>query len=396
MSNVIQFLSHALIQVGDYLVVECPFSTKKKIEIKFTYNSFWPEEYNWKLSHSQQLKSKILFQMKDDRFEIEAHGAWFFCNGIAVQKTILTHNMCVEFEGLKLKFTKKNSDKKGVVNVDENLTNSSLNILFEGETGTGKTSMAKNIHDASRISGLFLHLNLAAIPFGLIESTLFGHKKGAFTGAIQDEKGAIEKAKNGTLFLDELDSIPHSIQLKLLLMLDNHFYYRVGESNPRRVECRFFFSTGKPLKELVKNNHWRKDFYYRILTGHHVVLPSLREKPELVHDFISQFKQEKGIEIDPFLEKFYLNCSWEGNYRQLSSHFERKKLMSSRLYWKYDDLDDELLSSESIVTDEAWPKLEKVKQDYVYKVLHRVSGKVSEASRILGISELTIRRMKSA
>jgi len=396
MSNVIQFLSLALIQVGDYLVVECPFRPKKKVDINFTYNSFSIDDYNWQISHSQQLKSKIFFQWTQNGFEIEAHGAWFFCNGVAVQKTLLTHNMCVEFEGLKLKFSKRTKQNTDKPIVDDHLANSSLNILFEGETGTGKTSMAKSIHDASERSGNFLHLNLAAIPFGLIESTLFGHKKGSFTGAFQDEKGAIEKARNGTLFLDELDSIPQSIQLKLLLMLDNHFYYRVGESVPRKVECRFFFSTGKPLKELVKNNHWRKDFYYRVLTGHHVVLPSLREKPELIREFINLYKHEKGIEIDPFLEKFYLNCSWEGNYRQLSSHFERKKLMSSKLFWKYDDLDDELLTSEGIITNESWPSLEKVKCDYVYKVLHRVGGKVSEASRILEISELTIRRMKSA
>lgn len=396
MSNVIQFLSHSLIQVGDSVIIESPFKPKKKSEIRFTLYSLQIEKVNWTLIKGHHSEANMMFQLKENGFEISALGNWFLCNGIAVQKTVVTHNMCFEYEGLKITFLKKVQADKMEMEIEDHVVNSPLSILLEGETGTGKTSLAKKIHENSMSIGSFIHLNLGAIPFGLIESTLFGHKRGSFTGAIQDEVGAIAKARKGTLFLDELDSLPHNIQIKLLLMLDNGSYFRVGETIPRKVECRFFFSSAQPIQKLLKNQIWRKDFYYRVMAGHHISLSNLRDQPELIEKFISEYKLKFGIQIDPFLEKIYLKNRWEGNFRQLNSHFERKRITSRKSYWKYDVLDDELMNIEASDTSETWPSLEQVKKDYIHKVLYRVGGRVSQASQILGISELTIRRLRSA
>jgi formate hydrogenlyase transcriptional activator len=209
-------------------------------------------------------------------------------------------------------------------------------ILVLGETGTGKELIARAIHNISpRCGRPFVKLNCAAIPLDLLESELFGHERGAFTGAIAQRIGRFELADTGTLFLDEIGDLPISLQPKLLRVLQEQEFERLGSSTTRRVNVRLVTATHRDLPELVRQNRFRLDLFYRL----HVVpirLPALRERREdiasLVTHFVEIYSQRMSkriVEVPPATMKAFKSYSWPGNIRELQNLVERAVIMSN-------------------------------------------------------------------
>jgi transcriptional regulator with GAF, ATPase, and Fis domain len=208
-------------------------------------------------------------------------------------------------------------------------------VLILGETGTGKELIARTIHNASRRCGRpFIRLNCAAIPFDLLESELFGHEKGAFTGAISQKIGRFEMADTGTLFLDEIGDIPLALQPKLLRVLQEQEFERLGSGRTHRINVRLVAATHRDLLRMVTRNEFRSDLYYR-LNVFPVVLPPLRERqgdvPQLVAYFVEIYARGMGKRISHIpketLEAF-TSYSWPGNVRELQNLVERAVIRS--------------------------------------------------------------------
>jgi formate hydrogenlyase transcriptional activator len=207
--------------------------------------------------------------------------------------------------------------------------------LIEGETGTGKELIARAIHNLSPRSGHpFVRLNCAAIPFDLLESELFGHEKGAFTGAIAQKIGRFEMADKGTLFLDEIGDIPLALQPKLLRVLQEREFERLGSGRTHRINVRVVAATHRDLAEMVRRNEFRSDLYYR-LNVFPVVLPPLRERRQdiglLVSHFVEVFGQRMGKHIDQIPKEtldVLTSYTWPGNVRELQNLIERAVILS--------------------------------------------------------------------
>jgi transcriptional regulator with GAF, ATPase, and Fis domain len=211
----------------------------------------------------------------------------------------------------------------------------SSTVLIQGETGTGKELIARAIHNVSpRCGRPFIKLNCAAIPLDLLESELFGHEKGAFTGAIAQKLGRFELADKGTLFLDEVGDIPPSLQPKLLRILQEQEFERLGSSRTHQVDVRLVAATHRDLAAMVKNGEFRSDLYFR-LNVFPVHLPPLRERrediPSLVAHFIELIGRRVGRRIDHIPEETMLDlCTydWPGNIRELQNLIERALILS--------------------------------------------------------------------
>ena len=211
----------------------------------------------------------------------------------------------------------------------------SSTALIEGETGTGKELIARAIHNLSpRCGRPFIKLNCAAIPLDLLESELFGHEKGAFTGAIAQKIGRFELAHTGTLFLDEVGDLPAALQPKLLRVLQEHEFERLGSGRTHQVDVRLVAATNRDLAEMVERNEFRNDLYYR-LNVFPIALPPLRERqqdiPALVRHFVEVFSIKIGKQIEQIsaetMEAFR-SYAWPGNIRELQNLIERAVILS--------------------------------------------------------------------
>jgi formate hydrogenlyase transcriptional activator len=208
-------------------------------------------------------------------------------------------------------------------------------VLIEGETGTGKELIAHAIHNASqRVGRAFIKLNCAAIPLDLLESELFGHEKGAFTGAIAQKIGRFEMADKGTLFLDEVGDIPPALQPKLLRVLQEQEFERLGSGRTHRVDVRLVAATNRNLMKMVARGQFRSDLYYR-LNVFPILLPALRERREdisaLVSHFVKLFSRRMGKHVDtipPETMAAFQWHSWPGNIRELQNLVERAVILS--------------------------------------------------------------------
>jgi transcriptional regulator with GAF, ATPase, and Fis domain len=208
-------------------------------------------------------------------------------------------------------------------------------VLVQGETGTGKELMARAIHNLSgRFGRPLVKLNCSAIPFDLLESELFGHEKGAFTGAVSQKIGRFEIADRGTLFLDEIGDLPLAVQPKLLRVLQEQEFERLGSGRTHRVNVRLVAATHRDLAQIVARNEFRSDLYYR-LNVFPVVLPPLRERREdiapLVSHFVELFSRRMGKRIEQIPQttmNAFLEYSWPGNVRELQNLIERAVIRS--------------------------------------------------------------------
>jgi len=208
-------------------------------------------------------------------------------------------------------------------------------VLIEGETGTGKELIAHAIHNASQRCGrAFIKLNCAAIPLDLLESELFGHEKGAFTGAIAQKIGRFEMADKGTLFLDEVGDIPSVLQPKLLRVLQEQEFERLGSGRTHKVDVRLVAATNRNLVKMVARGQFRSDLYYR-LNVFPIVLPALRERrediPALVTHFVKLFNRRMGKQVEsipPETMAAFQWYSWPGNIRELQNLVERAVILS--------------------------------------------------------------------
>jgi transcriptional regulator with GAF, ATPase, and Fis domain len=208
-------------------------------------------------------------------------------------------------------------------------------VIIEGETGTGKELIAHAIHNASQRCGrAFIKLNCAAIPLDLLESELFGHEKGAFTGAIAQKIGRFEMADKGTLFLDEVGDIPSALQPKLLRVLQEQEFERLGSGRTHKVDVRLVAATNRNLLKMIARGQFRSDLYYR-LNVFPILLPSLRERrediPALVTHFVKMFSRRMGKQVEsipPEIMAAFQWYSWPGNIRELQNLVERAVILS--------------------------------------------------------------------
>jgi Nif-specific regulatory protein len=219
---------------------------------------------------------------------------------------------------------------KDVFDLMESAAASPIVVLIEGETGTGKELVARGIHRASpRSRGPFVAVNCAALPESLLESELFGHRRGAFTGAVQDQKGIFEAAAGGTIFLDEIGEMPLSMQAKLLRVLQEGEISRVGETQPRRVDVRVISATNRSLEGLVDGGQMRPDLFYR-LSAFPISLPALRDRRDDIPLFVAHFLKDAARRhdrevagVDAEALDLLHRAEWPGNVRQLRNEVER-------------------------------------------------------------------------
>ncbi|MCF8058626.1 MAG: sigma 54-interacting transcriptional regulator [Bacteriovoracaceae bacterium] len=276
---------------------------------------------------------------------------------------------------------------------------SDIPLCLEGETGTGKSTLAKKIHDKFIGSHLpFIQINLSSFSEGLIESELFGHEKGAFTGALREKRGAIELANKGTLFIDEVDSLPLHIQVKLLTFLDDFTFRRVGGEVNKKSTCRIIFASGRSLKQLVAKGQFRSDLYFRISAGLNHCLPPLRENPLVIKTFIEDFATRNGVCFTNELVEYYMKQYWPGNIRQLMSHLTRKVLGQQReeKIIRIDSNDSEISLFQPQKTNEEIVPLEEFKREYCKSIFLHCNGSYENASKKLGIAKSTLRRVIAA
>ena len=233
-------------------------------------------------------------------------------------------------------FIAKSKPMQDVFKMIQKVAPSNATVLVEGESGTGKELAAKSIHfNSSRRDKAFVAVNCSALAENLLESELFGHEKGAFTGAVAMKKGRFELADGGTLFLDEIGELSANLQVKLLRVLQEKVFERVGGIRPISVDIRVIAATNKNLKEEMINGHFRDDLFYR-LDVVHIVLPPLRERREdirlLVDHFIKKYESERKLAlpvkgVDQEVDRLFFDYSWPGNVRELENLIERVMIL---------------------------------------------------------------------
>ena len=267
-------------------------------------------------------------------------------------------------------------------------------VLLLGETGTGKEVFAQAIHNASkRNTHPFVAINCSAFPHELLESELFGHKAGSFTGATKEKKGLLEEAQGGTVFLDEIGDMPMDLQTKLLRVLETREFYKVGDSQPTKVDVRIITATNRNLEEEVKKNNFRNDLFYRI-NIFTIDLPPLRERKEdiaaLATFYTKQFAEKTGKKINslsPALLKKLEKQYWKGNIRELKNSIERAVILTDTNELKEDDISNEV-STGSVESFE----LASVEKFHIQKILKHTGGNKTETARLLGIGLTTLYR----
>lgn len=273
-------------------------------------------------------------------------------------------------------------------------------VLLTGETGTGKEVFAEAIHlGSSRSNNSFVALNCSAFSKEILESELFGHKQGAFTGAVKDQKGLIEEANGGTLFLDEIGEMPLELQAKFLRLLETSEYLKIGDTKPSRSNFRLIAATNRDLKKESEEQRFRSDLYFR-LNVFQVELPPLSSRTKdikpLTKHFVEQFSAKsnrKTLGIDEsFLEKLSL-YSWPGNIRELKNIVERAVILAEGNTLTIDDLPPEIqfIQEQKGNTLSAF-SMASVEKLHIQKVLNHTKGNKAEAARLLEIGIATLYR----
>jgi len=326
---------------------------------------------------SRALKMQAL-QRENKKLRQELDRVFHFDNIVAVSKPM--YNILALIEKIKL---------------------SSETVLITGESGVGKEVIAQHIHFRSKKQkSPFIALNCAAMPENLLENELFGHEKGAFTGATDLKAGKIELASGGTLFLDEIGDMPSTLQAKLLRVLQEKNFYRLGGSKEIKISFRLITATNKVLSEEVKNKNFREDLYYR-LNVIPIHIPPLRERPDdipaLIDHIIHKYCTENHISIprvDGKLVSYMSKLNWNGNIRQLENTLKRM-LVLNHYSLTMSDLPKELSKEGNSILEDAFLQnktLEDLSKGYVHMVLNHFDGNKKDACKFLNINYRTLQR----
>jgi DNA-binding NtrC family response regulator len=301
----------------------------------------------------------------------------------------------------------KNPHMHAVFELINNVAQTNTTVLIEGETGTGKEQVARAIHLAShKRSGPLVAVNCAALPETLLESELFGHEKGSFTSAVGQRRGRFETADGGTIFLDEVGDVPATMQAKLLRVLQERRFERVGGSESIEVDVRVIAATNRSLQRLVKQGTFREDLYYR-LNVVKIDLPPLRERPEDIPLLATHFAQKYSApnsaakQISPRTMEALLNYRWPGNIRELENAIERASVTSREDVIQLENLPPEIVAPAAprlpfnIDLERPLPELLReavadLEQQYIRKALKKSRGNVGRCARICGLSRRSI------
>lgn len=332
----------------------------------------------------------------------------------AIHKIGETQTLKGEIAQLKQEVTKKANAQAGlmigeseamkqVLEMLERATRTNINVMIHGETGTGKEVAAKYIHlNSNKVGKPFVAVNVAAIPRELIESELFGHEKGAFTGALQRRIGRFEEAKGGTLFLDEIGELDKPLQAKLLRVLQERELVRVGGSESVKLDFRLISATHRNLEKEVKDNNFREDLYYR-LVGLPITLPPLRDRGQdiaiLATHFVADFAKENGMGTPKISKQAFeklLVHQWPGNVRELKAVMDLAVVMSDGKVVMAENIGTRSILGHQVVTNtptDAPVTLDQHIALIVKKALDEHQGNVVNAAQQLGVGKSTIYRM---
>jgi DNA-binding NtrC family response regulator len=294
----------------------------------------------------------------------------------------------------------KSAEMRKVLKLVQRVAETEATVMIHGESGTGKELIARKIHEQSnRTNGSFLAINCGALPKDLLESTLFGHIKGAFTGAIRDQIGHFQAAENGTLFLDEIGDTALATQVKLLRAIQEREVIPVGGAKPIRVNARLIAATNRDLEEEIRRGNFRMDLYYR-LNVIPLRLPPLRMRkddiPILVDHFLKRFSPSRPKSFTREAMDALLSYTWPGNVRELENVVERAVILGDKDECGIEDLPERIIKGEpergSLVIDTPDMTLEELEKAYILKVLEYTSWHKKRASEILGINASTLYR----
>ena len=327
----------------------------------------------------------------------------------AIEKRILLKEKLYLSEAIKPSFEKIVGQTKimqAIFKTIENVAKGSSTVFIYGESGTGKELAARAIHNRSPRSGkLFVAVNCAAIPENLLESELFGHEKGAFTGAFERHLGKFEVAHQGTIFLDEISSLPLPMQGKLLRVLQEKEIERIGGSKPISIDVRVISATNRDPKELVASGKLREDLYFS-LNVIPIYIPPLRERKEdiplLAEYFLNKYNREferaiKGFEAEALAAlKSY---DWPGNIRELENLVERLVVLGQENFISLEKLPPEISKVEMVKVEEVEgltlkEALQRFESDFIKKVLEKAGGSKSKAAKLLGIHRNTLLQLE--
>jgi len=291
---------------------------------------------------------------------------------------------------------------KNIFNTVEKIAKKDLTALITGETGVGKEEIARLIHRYSERKGDFVVVNCASIPDNLLESELFGYEKGAFTGALQKKQGKFELADRGSICLDEIGEMTPYLQAKLLRVVENKEFERLGATNKIKIDAKIISTTNKNLKEAIKNGAFREDLFFR-LAQVYIHIPPLRERKEdidvLVDKVLLDISKDTGVMVsmDKDVRELFINYSWPGNVRELINVIKRASAMCDNNHITVDDLPLhlkplhmkgnyrlEMQYYSDMSLDEAISSLEK---KMIEEALKKTKGMQAKAAKLLGITE---------
>jgi two-component system NtrC family response regulator len=286
---------------------------------------------------------------------------------------------------------------KRLVEELEKVASSEANVFIYGESGTGKELVARALHEASsRCQRPLVPLDCAALPKNLLESELFGHEKGAFTGAAKQTLGKIETASGGTLFLDEIGDMSPPLQAKLLRFLQERVIERVGGRKEIPIDVRVICATHKDLHDLIRTDQFREDLYYRI-SEITISIPSLKEREGdalmLARVFLERISKQQGKQGHRFSKNATAaieNYSWPGNVRELENRVKRAVIMAEHKQINAGDLELDGTSPDELATFNLREIRDRGDRQAIVRALGHVSGKVSQAAELLGISRPTM------
>jgi DNA-binding NtrC family response regulator len=301
----------------------------------------------------------------------------------------------------------KNPTMHAVFELINNIAHTNTTVLIEGETGTGKEQIARAVHAASHNrEGPFVAVNCAALPESLLESELFGHEKGAFTSAVGQRRGRFELADGGAIFLDEIGDIPAAMQAKMLRVLQERAFERVGGAETINVNVRVIAATNRSLPRLVKEGKFREDLFYR-LNVVKIDLPPLRDRPDDIPVLATHFAQKYAPagappkSISPEAMQVLLNYSWPGNIRELENAIERACVTSRDAVIEPSNLPAEVVAPNKIkspftidlskpLTEHLQEMTAQIEKNYIRRALKKTRGHVGKCAQICGLSRRSI------